>query len=289
MTVKRFIYFLLCAAFVQASCKKSASPTGPTTPPVVTTANVSHITASTAVSAVSISKIDDSFIVSGMVWNTDPHPTVGLSTKVTNFNRTTKYTDTITGLTGGVTYYARAFLTTKDSVYYGNEVSFTTTTPPIAIGNSYGGGLIFYIDSTKKHGLVAATTDQSVATVWNNGNYKYISIVFVTPTAVGTGIANTDFIIQQLGNTGTPYAASVCRSLVSNGFRDWSLPSRDELSLMKTNLFDKGLGNFQGLAYWSSSTDAEPDFLVWRQDFVDDNAAVTDISSNEAVRAIRAF
>ncbi|MEI6436855.1 MAG: hypothetical protein WCP32_18680, partial [Bacteroidota bacterium] len=32
---------------------------------------------------------------------------------------------------------------------------------PFVIGQSYGGGIIFYIDGTGLHGLISATTDQS--------------------------------------------------------------------------------------------------------------------------------
>ena len=289
MTVKKIIYFLLCVAFMPASCKKSASPAGPAGAPVITTANISHITSSTAISAVSISKIDDSFIVSGMVWNTQPHPVVSLSTKITNFNRVTKYTDTLTGLSGGITYYVRAFLTTKDSVYYGNEISFTTVVPPVAIGNSYAGGIIFYVDPSKAHGLVAAPFDQGISVPWDNGNYQNIKTNFVTATAIGTGSANTDAIIQQLGATPPGYAALTCRSLVLNGFKDWFLPSKDELFLVKKNLFDAGFGNFQATAYWSSSTDNVSDFYVWLQNFNNDTPVLTNISLDEGVRAVRAF
>jgi len=274
---------------MQASCKKSVSSVGLVASPVVTTAAVRNITSSTAISAVSISKIDDSFIASGTVWNIQPHPLVGSSAKVINFNRVTKYTDTLTGLIGGVTYYARAFLTTKDSVYYGNEVSFTTIVPPIAIGNSYAGGLIFYIDSTKIHGLVAATIDQGITIPWDNGNDKNISVNFITSTGIGTGLANTNAIIGQLGTTPAGYAALTCHNLTLNGYKDWYLPSKDELHLMKVNLFDAGLGNFQGLAYWSSSTDYVSDFYSWCQVFKNDNPVLTDIATPESVRAVRSF
>ena len=34
------------------------------------------------------------------------------------------------------------------------------------IGDHHGGGIIFYLDSTKKHGLIAANTDQSTGISW---------------------------------------------------------------------------------------------------------------------------
>jgi len=39
------------------------------------------------------------------------------------------------------------------------------------IGESYGGGLVFYVYDGGQHGLIAATTDQSAAKKWYNGTY----------------------------------------------------------------------------------------------------------------------
>lgn len=118
------------------------------------------------------------------------------------------------------------------------------------VGESYGGGIIFYIDGTGMHGLISATSDQSTTDNWDNGS---LVTTGATGTAVGTGQSNTTAIIATQG-AGT-YAASTCDNLVLNGYSDWFLPSQDELNLMYTNLAAQGLGNFDvsGVWYWSSS------------------------------------
>src|SRR4051812_3746606 len=49
-----------------------------------------------------------------------------------------------------------------------DAVTPVTPTPPVvpAIGISYAGGIIFYLDSTGQHGLVAAPADQKTAAEW---------------------------------------------------------------------------------------------------------------------------
>jgi hypothetical protein len=71
---------------------------------------------------------------------------------------------------------------------------------------------------------------------------------------VGTGKRNTQLILEALGRAGeTGRAAHLCDDFEAGGFKDWFLPSRDEMDLMYKNLKVRGLGNFQPRAYWSSS------------------------------------
>ena len=39
-------------------------------------------------------------------------------------------------------------------------------TTPKVIGQNYGGGIIFYVDGTGQHGLIAAPYDQSSGALW---------------------------------------------------------------------------------------------------------------------------
>lgn len=160
----------------------------------------------------------------------------------------------------------------------------------IQIGKTYQGGLIFYIDGTGEHGLVAAPKDltDSAGIKWYNGSYIGTG---ATATAVGTGAANTDKIIkvQGAGN----YAAQLAANLVSGGYDDWFLPSWDELNLMYKNIGQGAaapLTNVGGFAvgyYWSSSEVNSYD--AWGQyfggGFQDHYYKAADI----LVRAVRAF
>ena len=130
-----------------------------------------------------------------------------------------------------------------------------TTPMPVAIGDSYGGGIVAYIleegdpgyDAGVQHGLIAAIADQSSATIqWYNGSYVETG---ATGTAIGTGQANTTAIVTVQG--AGSYAAQFCNNLTVGGYNDWFLPSKDELNKLYLNRV--AIGGFADLGYWSSS------------------------------------
>ena len=142
---------------------------------------------------------------------------------------------------------------TKESSQNSSLVSTPSSGNSVAahyIGEHYGGGVIFYIDSTGQHGLVADTIDLGVA------SWKYWTTRFTTTGAtakrIGAGKLNTRKIILSQGDSGR-YAARLCKKSNRSGYGDWFLPSRDELD----SLFSKKkvVGGFVSDHYWSSSED----------------------------------
>ncbi len=118
-----------------------------------------------------------------------------------------------------------------------------------SIGQSYGGGIIFYIDDTEEHGFICAATDQSEGAPWSNGSDM---LTFATGTGYGTGVNNTKIIVEAQGEGN--YAAKICSDLVLNGYDDWFLPSKSECFKMYFNLaLMKNMGNFADTLYWSST------------------------------------
>lgn len=114
------------------------------------------------------------------------------------------------------------------------------------IGQSYQGGIIFYIDGTGQHGLIAAATNQSTGIQWYNGSF---TVTGATGTSIGTGNSNTNTIVASQG--AGSYAAKLCYDLVLNGYSDWYLPSKAELDQLYLNR--NAVGGFSTLTYWSSS------------------------------------
>ena len=147
------------------------------------------------------------------------------------------------------------------------------------LGESFGGGVIFYIDASTQHGLIAATSDQGTY-VWGDG-----TTTNATGTAEGTGKANTAAIVRTQG-TGS-YAAYICTHLTLNGYTDWFLPSKDELDLLMAQNVAGLVSGFNGGIYWTSSEVNAS--TAWSQNFNTGTQGGYSKSLKENVRAIRAF
>jgi hypothetical protein len=136
-------------------------------------------------------------------------------------------------------------------VYYNgtNWRFFNDSAMTIGIGSKAGGGIVFYIDNTGQHGLIAAPTDYHPVA----GGYGcYLTnIPGADGTAIGTGKTNTQDIVNLSCGRSQGTAASICDSLVLNGYSDWFLPSKDEL--YQLYLQKNRIGGFTGNTYWSSS------------------------------------
>ncbi|MFT6137820.1 MAG: hypothetical protein ACJAUJ_000906 [Salibacteraceae bacterium] len=171
-----------------------------------------------------------------------------------------------------------------------NNVVSTTSACGLSIGDTYQGGIIFYLDPSGCHGLVAAPTNQSTAALWYNGSY-------IDTRAYGSGLFegkyNTAMI--NLSQGGATSAAAICGNLSLGGYVDWYLPSIEELNKMFQNIGQGntlGLGNVGGFTssiYWSST---EVDFNdAWLQYFGGGSGAqdFTNKANAFRVRAIRAF
>lgn len=126
------------------------------------------------------------------------------------------------------------------------------------IGQSYCGGIIFYIDGTGQHGLIAATSNQSTGPWGCQGT----SITGADGTAIGTGNQNTIDIMAGCSTAGI--AARICGDLVLGGFSDWYLPSKDELNQLYIN--KAAVGSFATDLYYQSSSESGANFN-WMQDF----------------------
>lgn len=150
----------------------------------------------------------------------------------------------------------------------------------IAVGKYYAGGIIFYVDGSGQHGLIASESNQSSAIRWYNGNYV---IVHASENSVGQGKLNTDSIITVQGTS--DYAASICAQLSLNGYSDWFLPSRNELNLLYQQR--NQIGGFTEGYYWSST---EYDTVhAWNQYFPFGPQYYADKADSACVRAVRAF
>ena len=166
----------------------------------------------------------------------------------------------------------------------------------LKIGQKYQGGIIAYFlvsgdpgfDANIKHGLIAATEDQSTGIRWYNGTNTTTG---ATKTAIGSGLSNTNTIITSQGEPKTSYAAGLARAYTGGGYTDWYLPSKDELNVLYLNRI--AIGGFTVNKYWSS-TEVLDNFSVyaWIQGFANGMNGLEGSGPKNFlyyVRAVRAF
>lgn len=248
----------------------------------ISTQNVTNVAPTTAVSGGSIVSDGGAAITArGVVWSTSPNPTIALTTKTNDGSGIGNFTSNLTGLTPAATYYVRAYATNINGTSYGNQLSFATFSN-FTIGQTYGGGKIFYIDGTGQHGLIVSPDDLSIGIQWNN---LATNQTFANGLAIGTGTANTNTIITEQG-VGS-YAASLCRDFYNGGgFTDWFLPSLYELNQLFLRRTTLGIGTN---TYWSSSE--IDNYNAWAIDFSQPgpNQYSSSKWSGWTVRAVRKF
>jgi len=82
-----------------------------------------------------------------------------------------------------------------------------------------------------------------------------------TRREVGYGKQNTQRLVTELNKKNQKgKAAQICVDYTLNGYKDWFLPSRDELNLLYVMLRQRNLTSFQGVDYCSSTIQPKTDF-----------------------------
>lgn len=122
------------------------------TVPTVSTQAVTNIKSLTATGNGTVTVVGGANITQhGVVWSTSPNPTTVLATKTNLGAKTTTgaFSSTLTGLTPGTKYYARAYATNSVGTAYGAQVEFTTLPTSInlagttaTINNAVPGSLV---------------------------------------------------------------------------------------------------------------------------------------------------
>jgi hypothetical protein len=175
------------------------------------------------------------------------------------------------------------------------EMSVWLSKEEYALGDTGpAGGLIFHVNPNSAADgwryLEAAPFDQSAGAGW--GCFR-TAIPGARGSAVGAGRQNTRDILAACPAPGT--AAELCANLNLHGFRDWFLPSIDELAEMYVNLKLAGRHDFgdrempDNFNYWSS-TQVTAD-MARHLDFADNGRRrhYDDKDFPRRVRAVRAF
>lgn len=170
------------------------------------------------------------------------------------------------------------------------------------IGDIVEGGVVFWVDKTQQHGLVASLDDLNLME-WRNGEAGD-RMVNAEGRGLGAGKTNTHQIIAEqtpddqegqfaaLATTtyqaladGSPCPATLTAE--STCYSGWYLPSLYELVLLHANLKANGLGSLKDAIYWSSTEASVTE--AWLMNFSTGEPLVGEKSTPALVRAIHTF
>lgn len=159
----------------------------------------------------------------GICYNTTGNPNNADNVVLGQYYFNGSFNVIISGLQNNTTYYFRAYAV-NGANNSGYSQIITYKTPSVAIGENKFGGIVFYVDSTGEHGLVAAPSDQSTTV-----DSFYVDNLIFNNNILGAGNFAEEFF------SGSPrYANNVelCSNLSLNGYNDWWLPNLVELEEM---------------------------------------------------------
>ncbi len=145
-------------------------------------------------------------------------------------------------------------LTAGNKIIIEDDVISVDGPAPLALGDSYQGGIIYWLDETGQHGLIVSTEDQSDGIQWRNSVHRYTG---AKGNGLYAGKMNTALIIAaQLDDVeDADFAAKLCAeySVTFKGitYGDWYLPSIYELDLLYAFKAQGGI-EIEGI-YWSST------------------------------------
>lgn len=236
--------------------------TTPVAPATLSTLDITGLASSGAITGGNITSDGGSAIlVRGVCWSTVANPTIALTSKTNEGSGSGVYISRIPGLSPNTTYYARAYATNnKGDTYYGNEVTFTTTTQVTYNGFTY---------NTVKIGTQLWMQENLKSTTYRDG----VAIPNVGIIAEWSSLSTGAYSWWGNANPGDPYGAlyNYYATIENHNLCPigWHVPTDAEWTTMEDYLITNGynydgttssgnrLGKSLSLSYtneWATST-----------------------------------
>jgi len=300
MKKKRFLFIVACIIALMlfsVGCSLDGSGT------VIDIAAIPGITAP-AGGEEPVTSITETDQYTGTVsWSPDDDPFAYETVYTATITLTAKEEYTLTGV-------EENFFTVDgaDTVTHDAGSGVVTAVFPITAAAVYdigdtgpAGGIIFYVDTADNYTWtyleVAPQSTEWEDKIWGDQGTEIGGDAALT--GIGDGQAATTAIVSHMeGQQISGTAAQLCDGLEHDHdgttYKDWFLPSKDELNAIWENIVDDGSGSNSGVGgfadsqgYWSSSED-DNDNAWWQYfgSFLQDSG----LKDNTAwVRAVRAF
>ncbi|MFD2203681.1 hypothetical protein [Shivajiella indica] len=165
------------------------------------------------------------------------------------------YDSKIFDLQPNTKFYVRAFVQNKAGLAYSNEIVFETL--PEAdyslLETGPGGGLIFIDMGNYDWGWRYMEALSFESLYYNTFWFDHQFIPLGTSNTIGSGEINSYLYNQKNRAINQLSSMHVLADFNQNGYKDWFLPSIDELKEIREKLYLNELVGFEGGTYWSST------------------------------------
>lgn len=230
--------------------------------PIVTTNSISSLSTNSVTSGGVITDNGNSAITqSGLVWSTDPNPTIASTNGggITNEGSNSAFQTTITGLLENTTYYLRAYATNSIGTSYGNQITFNTQ---ISISNDGNQDGILDINQNNvvtilsEDGISYITVESGAGTTlsdvrlfdYNDNNYVYP--FGMVEFKLNVSNADVDIIFHGASNVSSYVYRKIYSNSSYNDFQNIEWLTRtingEVVNVARLSLSDGGDGDFDG-------------------------------------------
>jgi hypothetical protein len=191
----------------------------------------------------------------GIVYSRKPNPDLE-DTVQEDLRLYDAYDIKIFNLDPNTTYYVRAFVQNKVGLVFSNEIVIESL--PEAnyslLEKGPGGGLIFldmgnYDKGWRYMEAIKFGNPNYYNTFW----FDHQFIPLGTSATLGSGEKNSYIFNQKNRAINQQSSMQVLADFTQNGYKDWFLPSIDELNEIREKLYLNDLGDFEAGFYWSST------------------------------------
>jgi hypothetical protein len=165
------------------------------------------------------------------------------------------YNNKIFDLQPETKYYVRAFVQNKAGLVYSNEIVLETQPKSnySLLETGPGGGLIFIDLGNYDRGWRYMEAINFKNLFYSSFWFDHQFIGLGTSNTIGSGEINSYTYNQKNRAINQLSSMQVLADYTQNGYKDWFLPSIDELREIRETLFLNGLGGFEAGTYWSST------------------------------------
>ena len=193
-------------------------------PALLSTATPSSITTTTAVSGGNVTSDGGAPVTArGVCWSIWPNPEVtATGSHTTDGSGTGSFTSNISGLDANTNYHVRAYATTSNGTFYGNDILFTTvkSSQQLSIPNGWSGISSHIIPANPDVEAIFSPVLSKLIITYNMTGMYYPSIPVNT---IGNWDNNSGYIIKLTEASGLPIWGSEVVNKTVNLNQGWNL------------------------------------------------------------------